>query len=134
VPANLDPPRDLSHLKYFIVQYSRETEEYTLAEPQMAQTYRLGHARKAFAHFCRMGMEYLGGRAMDSALAFGASQALVKENRAFGLDLCKVDLHAGILRKVDIDEDRRLIDDDENPDACFISGVIKPAPMGRHLK
>lgn len=109
MPAKLRLPDSLDHLKYFIVRYDRETEEFELIEPNRTQTYVLGDAFATRAYFDRIGLEYLGGRAMDSALAFGASQAIVKERRAFGLDLCKVDLDAGLIRKVDIDEDRDIM-------------------------
>ena len=109
MPSSIRLPESLDHLKYFIVRYDREAEEYELIEPSRAQTYMLGDAFETRAYFTRIGLEYLGGRAMDSALAFGASQAIVHERRAFGLDLCKVDLDAGIIRKVDIDEDRGIM-------------------------
>lgn len=109
MPAALELPDSLDHLKYFIVRYDRATEVYELIEPNRAQTYIIGNAFVSRAYFDRIGLSYLGGRALDSALAFGASQAIIKERRAFGLDLCKVDLDAGIIRKVDIDEDRDII-------------------------
>lgn len=124
MPAQLAPPNSLAHLDYFVLRYDRETTEFELIEPHRAATYVLGNPETTRRYFCRIGLEHLGGRAMDSAQAFGASQALIKPKtgapRAFGLDLTTADLEAGIIRKTDVDEDRRLIDGfNEEPTYIF---------------
>jgi hypothetical protein len=81
------PPSSLSGLRWFAVRYDRETGVFTLAIPTMRETYVLGGAEATRRYFDLVGLSYLGGRAMDSAREFGASQALVRENRAWGLDL-----------------------------------------------
>lgn len=101
MPAILAPPKNLTHLEYVIVRRDRETGRYELIEPQRAGTYDLGNVFAARQYLERTLGEHLGGRALDSAYAFGASQVLIHKNRAFGLDLCKVDLNAGIVRKDD---------------------------------
>lgn len=110
MPATLAPPNSLNHLRYFVVRCHRELDRFELIEPGKAQSYILGNAVETRAYFTRIGLEYLGGRAMDSAFAFGASQALVAENRAWGLDLCRMDIDRGIMRDRDIDEDRNQYD------------------------
>ena len=126
MPSELAPPVSLNHLAYFVVRYRREERKYELLEPHSASSYDLGDAIKTRAYFERIGMEYLGGRAMDSALAFGASQAWVQDRRAYGLDLCKVDLDAGLVRADDLDNDRRLLDgEDDDEDVPFVSGILK---------
>jgi hypothetical protein len=126
VPSELAPPSSLRHLPYFLVRYRREERKYELLEPHSTSSYDLGDAVKTRAYFLRVDMEYLGGRAMDSALAFGASQAWVKDQRAYGLDLCKVDLDAGLVRTDDLDNDRRLLDgEDDDDDVPFVSGILK---------
>lgn len=114
MPAVLAPPNSLNHLRYFIVRCFRGIDRYELMEPGKAQSYILGNAVETREYFKRIGLEYLGGRAMDSAFAFGASQALVKENRAWGLDLCRMDLDRGIMLDRDIDEDRNQYDFDDD--------------------
>ena len=118
MPAILAPPKSLSHLPYVVVRYDRELGVYELIEPNRAHTYILGNAFQSRQYLERTLGEYLGGRALDSALAFGASQALIGKNRAFGLDLCKVDLNAGIIRKDDDDGmlASRLLGDDPDSD------------------
>jgi hypothetical protein len=59
---------------------------------------------------------------MDAALAFGASQALIKENRAWGLDLCRIDLDRGVVRDRDIDEDRGFTPDEDGDDIIVLPG------------
>lgn len=81
------------------MRYERLNGHYELIEPQRANSYDLGDQWAAQAYFERVGMEYLGQRAMNSARNFGASQALIKDQRAFGLDLCKVNLDDSVLRK-----------------------------------
>lgn len=126
MPARLQLPESLSHLPYFVVRFHRDTGRYEVLEPHSANSYDLGDARTARAYFNRIGLEHLGGRALDSALAFGASQAWLKTNLAYGLDLCKVDLDAGISRPEDSDIDRRLLDgEDDEEEFVFVSGNVK---------
>ncbi len=125
MPAEVDLPTSLAHLPYFILRYHREVGTYELIEPHKTNSYMIGDAVKTRGYFWSLNMEHLGGRAMDSALAFGTSQALIKEGRAFGLDLCKVDLDAGIVRKDELD-DNRWLDGEVEEDAEFISGLPKP--------
>ncbi|OPZ66132.1 MAG: hypothetical protein BWY85_00068 [Firmicutes bacterium ADurb.Bin506] len=109
MPAQLAPPDKLDHLRYFVVRLDRDTQRYELIEPGKAQTYDLGDAFAARRYLEAAAGEYLGGRALDSATAFGASQAIPKERRAFGLDLTKVNLDAGIIRADrDLDAERLL--------------------------
>ena len=61
---------------------------------------------------------------MDAALAFGASQALVSEKRAWGLDLCRIDLDRGVVRDRDIDQDRGMDDDYEDEVIVISSGQV----------
>ncbi len=124
MPAQVELPTNLDHLRYFILRYSRDTQRFEMIEPNKANTYDLGDAFKTRAYFWGLGLEHLGGRAMDAAVAFGASQALLKEGRAYGLDLCKQDLDAGILRSEDADENRRAFSDDDF-EPVFISGQPK---------
>jgi hypothetical protein len=112
MPAQLAPPEKLSHLRYFVVRRDRETERYELIEPGKAQTYDLGDVFQARQYLEKAAGEYLGGRALDSATAFGASQAIPKERRAFGLDLTKVNLDAGIVRADRDLEAERLFGED----------------------
>lgn len=123
MPALLELPTSLDHLPYFVLRYDRATQAYELIEPNKTNTYAMGDAFKTRAYFERIGLAYLGGRAMDAALAFGASQALIGPNRAFGLDLCQIDLDAGLVRRIDADEDRRMVGDDYDEDSPFISGL-----------
>lgn len=83
----LQLPARLTDERYFVVRYDRELDEYELCLPNRDESHSLGEAAKARAYFAQIGMERLGGRAMDAALAFGASQAVVAEGRAWGLDL-----------------------------------------------
>jgi hypothetical protein len=99
VPAKLEPPKSLAHLAYFVLRFERNTKRFELIEPQKTNSYDIGGDMAAQAYFDSIGMEYLGGRAMNAARNFGASQALIKENRAFGLDLCQINLDAGIIQK-----------------------------------
>lgn len=108
MPALLAPPERLNHLRYFLVRYDRESGKYELIEPGRAQTYDIGDAFAARAYLERVAGEYLGGRVLDSATAFGAAQAIPKERRAFGLDLLKVNLDAGIMRADRVLEHERL--------------------------
>jgi hypothetical protein len=123
MPSVLEPPKSLDHFRYFILRYHRETGRYEMLEPRSASSFDLGDAFSARDYFSRVGQEYLGGRAMDSALAFGASQAWLADQRAYGLDLCKVDLDAGIIRNEDVDRDRRMLDGFDE-DKEFISGAL----------
>ncbi len=95
----LQPPPSLSNLRWFMVRYERESGMYQLAVPSTRETFSLGSDIETRKYFTRIGLEYLGGRAMDSARAFGASQALVQEQRAWGLDLTdpKIDPVVGAL-------------------------------------
>lgn len=123
MPALLELPVSLSHLPYFILRYYRDSGQYELVEPNKTNTYNIGDAFATRAYFTRIGLEYLGGRAMDAALAFGASQASIKGNRAWGLDMCKVNENFGLNPKLTQDphdRDRMPDDDDE---IAFVSGL-----------
>ncbi len=107
MPAQLAPPDRLDHLRYFLVRLDRDTRRYELIEPGRAQTYDLGDVFAARRYLEKAAGEYLGGRALDSATAFGVAQAIPRERRAFGLDLLKVDLEAGLLKADrDLDNER----------------------------
>jgi len=109
MPAKLAPPSSLGHLRYFVIRRDRETGRFELIEPNKAQTYDLGDVFETRRYLEKAAGEYLGGRALDSCVAFGASQAIPAENRAFGLDLCKVNLDAGIVKlDRDLDTERLL--------------------------
>lgn len=128
MPSRLSPPRSLNHLPYFILRYRRSEQKYELLEPHSSFSYDLGNAFQTREYFRVIGLEHLGGRAMDSALAFGASQAWLKgeyAGLAYGLDLCKTDLDHGIVRQEDVDDQRRLLDDEEDEDFVFVSGTYK---------
>jgi hypothetical protein len=122
VPALLSPPKSLSHLTYFVVRCYRFEGRYELLEPGRAQSYVLGSAQQSWDYFKSVGLQELGARAMDAALAFGASQALIKENRAWGLDLCRIDLDRGVVRDRDIDEDRGFTPDEDGDDIIVLPG------------
>lgn len=95
MPRILSPPRSLEGLDYFILRYHRSDTldgMYELLLPGNADTYLIGNAFVARAYLERALGEHLGGRALDSATAFGASQCLIKERRAYGLDLTKLKL------------------------------------------
>ncbi len=125
MPVQLAPPSRLDHLTYFLVRYHRESQKYELLEPHSTNSFELGDARTARKYFEDMGLEYLGGRALDSALAFGMSQAWIKAQRAYGLDLCKTNVEAGRSGERDIDEERRLLDgEDGDDDFPFVSGTL----------
>ena len=112
MPALLAPPDRLDHLRYFVVRLDREMRRYELIEPGKAQTYDLGDVFSARSYLEKAAGAYLGGRVLDSATAFGAAQAIPKERRAFGLDLCKVNLDAGIIKADrDLDAERLLGED-----------------------
>jgi len=99
MPATLAPPERLDHFRYFVVRYLRHTGRFELIEPDRAATYDIGDVFAARKYLERAAGEYLGGRALDSAYSFGASQAIPKERRAFGLDLLRIDLDAGRTHK-----------------------------------
>lgn len=114
----LSPPDKLDHLVWFVVRYSRPAGTYELVVPNTRQTYTLGNAFKARDYFKRVGMEDLGGRAMDMAYGFVGAQVLVKENRAWGLDVTDVKIDEATGRA-----DQRLLrdrllggDDDDSDD------------------
>lgn len=115
MPAKLVPPDSLIGLKYFLVRFDRGTGRYELIEPGRAQTYDIGDAFAARRYLEKAAGEYLGGRVLDSATAFGAAQAIPKERRAFGLDLLKVNLDAGIIKSDRQLEMERLLGDDATP-------------------
>lgn len=106
MPQCLRPPSSLKELDFFVLRYNRDTEEYELLIPSR-ESYLLGDAFATRRYFRAMDMEHLGGRAMDSALAFGASQAIPAEKRAYGLDLCKIDLDPEVTEENREDERRR---------------------------
>lgn len=109
MPAKLAPPERLDTMRYFVVRRDRETGRFELIEPNRAQTYDLGDVFETRKYLERAAGEYLGGRALDSCVAFGASQTIPAENRAFGLDLTKVNLDAGIVRQDrELDNERLL--------------------------
>lgn len=83
-------PASLDGLKYFVVRYHREAKAYELCLPSTADTFMLGREADAAAYFRERGIPALGERAMAAAQSFGASQALIEENRAFALDLTKL--------------------------------------------
>lgn len=125
MPATLDPPKSLEGVRYFVLRYARDTEKYELLLPDRAESFIIGDAFATRRYFERIKMEYIGGRAIDSATAFGASQAIPGENRAFGLDLLKVNLDAGIIKSdQELDNERLLgIDDGADPyDATLVVG------------
>ncbi len=127
MPNEVAIPTSLAYLKYFVLRYHRDQDEYELIEPNRTHTWIIGNAEKTRQYFWSIGMEYLGGRAMDSALAFGASQAIIKDQRAFGLDLCKVDVDAGITRPFELNGDDELTAGvDGADDFIFVSGLAKP--------
>lgn len=119
MPGKLDPPQSLDDQQYFVLQFHRGTERYTLVIRSTAASYDLGTAVAARQYFTRIGMEYLGGRAMDSAFSFGASQALVREGRAFGLDTTKTDL---AIHRLDqqLTRDRLLGTPDDDEDEVLL--------------
>lgn len=120
MPALLAPPDCLDHLRYFIVRLDRETGRYELIEPGRAQTYDLGDVFAARKYLEKAAGEYLGGRALDSATAFGASQAIPKERRAFGLDLCKVNLDAGIIKADRLLDEERLFGENVETETLIV--------------
>jgi hypothetical protein len=109
MPRNLRPPSNLKECEYFVLRYDRDTEEYELLVPGCQDSYVLGDAFAARRYFWALDMEYLGGRAMDSALAFGASQAIPSEARAFGLDITKVCIDPVVFEEAKEDELRRAL-------------------------
>ena len=129
MPAHLQPPKSLAHLTYFVVRCYRPELRYELLEPGRAQSYVLGSAKEAHEYFKKIGLAALGSRAMDAALAFGASQALIGEQRAWGLDLCRIDLDRGIIRDRDVDEDRGVDVPEEDYDSDVI--VMPSSKVGK---
>lgn len=119
----LKPPSSLEHLTYFVVRFYRAEKRYELMEPGRATSYVLGSYTEAMKYFRDIGREYLGQRAIDAATSFGASQALLTENRAWGLDLCRIDLDRAVVLDRDRDENRRIdIDDDDSDGIIVIRG------------
>jgi hypothetical protein len=92
-----------------VLRYDRDAEEYELLVPGCQDSYLLGDAFAARRYFWALDMEYLGGRAIDSAYAFGASQAIPAENRAFGLDITKVRIDPIVFEEAQEDEMSRAL-------------------------
>ena len=114
--ATLAPPRSLRDCPYFVVKLERGPHQhrYTLLEPERAQSFDLGDAFKARAYLERAAGEYLGGRALDSATAFGASQAIPSKNVAYGLDLCRINLDSHTFNADQSLTAERLFGEDDN--------------------
>lgn len=119
----LDPPRSLAHLKYIVVRYHRSVDQYEMFEPSKTQSYNLGDLRSARKYFDSIGLSQLGVRATDAAFSFGASQAIIKEQRAYGLDLCRLNLDTFTVYQKDIDENRRMLDEAEDAEPDFINAA-----------
>ncbi len=110
----LEPPSHLSDQTYFVVRYDRELEVFELCLPRTDQTYSLGDAAQTRDYFKRIGLEHLGGRALDAAHSFGASQALMREGRAFGLDLTDPRIDKNGARRDLLHDHERLLGADED--------------------
>lgn len=125
MPAVVNLPETLTQFRYFLVRYHRETRKYDLIEPNRANTYDLGTVENAVAYFKRIGLEDLGVRAIDAATAFTMSQASIARNKAFGLDVCRIDPDTLAERPRELDNDRRLLpeDGDDEDSTVFISGA-----------
>ncbi len=85
----LQPPSRLDDQRYFVLRHDRELDVFELVTPSDASSYRLGDSYRTRQYFWSIGMETLGDRALDAARSFGIAMAIVKEGRAFGLDLTK---------------------------------------------
>ncbi len=100
MPRTTRTPTRLADERFFVIRFHRELGRYELLIPSTAASYDLGDRRQADQYFWSIGMEALGARACDAAFNFGASQADVLENRAYGLDLTRSSLDE-ITRKRD---------------------------------
>lgn len=118
----LDPPSSLTHLRWFIVRYEREFGTYQVAVPTTRETYLLGDEEKTRAYFVRAGVAAVGHRAMDAARSFGAAQALVKEGRAWALDLIDPRIGGEVAEKDRVMLNRRLLADpaDDEDEALIL--------------
>lgn len=85
----LRPPSRLDDQRYFVLRYDRELDTFELVIPTTAASFRLGDSHRTERYFWSIGMEKLGCRALDAARSFGVAMAIVKEERAFALDLTR---------------------------------------------
>ena len=112
----LKAPSSLDGLRYFVVRYAREAETYEICLPNNGATYLLGKYDAAVAYFSAMGKRAMGERAMSAANSFGASQALIEENRAWGLDLTQLTGKRARLFGAEDDDDAVVLSDCKNDD------------------
>lgn len=117
---DLKAPTSLGDQLYFVLRYDRELEEYELALPKTDSTYMLGGADKARAYFKGVSQEYLGERAISAAFSFGAAQALIRQQRAFGLDLTDPALDKRGAHRDAVHLNERLLGAENDDDEVFV--------------
>jgi hypothetical protein len=120
----LNPPTNLDSLSWFAVNYSRTRFTYELVIPNTRQTYVLGNAYKTRAYFKSIGMEDLGGRAMDMANAFIGAQVNVKEKRAWGMDVTNPKIDENMARADKALTFERLLGGDDSDDSDDLGMIL----------
>lgn len=120
MPHQLKPPDTLADLVYFGLRFNRDRRTFELGVPSTGNSYDLGSEQSATEYFKRVGQAALGTRAMDAARSFGMSQALVREQRAWGMDLIEADPR---VRQADdeLTRSRLFGEDDDNDDVAVVS-------------